>query len=111
MDQRELVGAYFDCLQRGDGPGAAALFCPDGVLDDGNGGHHDGPDQIIAFIGSLAAGVTVEQVRVIERPARVTVFGRVGSAELSMSTFRWIFHLRDGRIAHLGNSFVASLPA
>jgi len=106
MNQREAVDAYFDCLQRGDGPGAAVLFTADGVLDDGNGDHHAGYDEIVAFIAGLVRGVVVEQVRVIECPGRVTVFGRVGSPELSLSKFRWVFHFDGDRIAHLGNSFV-----
>lgn len=106
MTQRDVVDRYFDCLQRGDGPGAAALFTSDGVLDDGNGDHHDGDDAIVAFISGLVRGVVVEQQRVIERPGRVTVFGRVGSPELAMSNFRWVFHLDGHGITHLGNSFV-----
>ncbi len=106
MTQGEVVNRYFDCLQRGDGTGAAELFTGDGVLDDGNGDHHDGHDAIVEFISGLVRGVTVEQTRTIDRPGRVTVFGRVGSPELTMSNFRWVFHLDGDRITHLGNSFI-----
>jgi hypothetical protein len=111
MGPLELARSYLRGLQALDGSGVAALFTPDGVLDDGIGGHHSGRAAIQRFIESLRMRISVEEVRVLETPDRVTVFGYLASEQLERSPFRWVFHLRGERIAHLGNSFLQAFPA
>ena len=110
MDLLALARRYLTAMPGQQGVAVAAMFTADGVLDDGNGGHHRGPDAIAAFIDSLAASVAVEEVAVRQAPCRVTVFGRVGSDDLAQSLFRWVFHFDGELIAHLGNSYLRELP-
>jgi len=110
MQPAELARSYLRGLQALDATGVAELFTPDGVLDDGVGGHHAGREAIARFIASLRMKITVEEMRVLEAPGRVTVFGHLASEQLQRSPFRWVFHLRGDLIAHLGNSFLQTLP-
>lgn len=110
MQPVELARTYLRGLQALDARGVAALFTPDGVLDDGVGGHHAGSAAIARFIESLRMKIRVEEVRVLEAPGRVTVFGYLASESLERSPFRWVFHLQGERIAHLGNSFLQAFP-
>jgi hypothetical protein len=110
MDLLVLARRYLMAMQAHQGVAVAAMFTADGVLDDGNGGHHQGPEAITAFIDSLRANVVVEEVAVRQAPCRVTVFGRVGSDELERSLFRWVFHFEGELIGHLGNSYLRELP-
>lgn len=110
MQPVELARTYLRGLQALDSRGVAALFTPDGVLDDGIGGHHAGTEAIARFIDSLRMNITVEEIRVLEAAGRVTVFGYLASEQLQRSPFRWVFHLRGELIAHLGNSFLQAFP-
>jgi hypothetical protein len=80
------------------------------LLDDGNGGHHCGPDAITTFISSLTANAVVHEAAAVANGERVMGYGTVGSDTLEPRMFRWAFHLSDGLIAHLSNSYLRAFP-
>ena len=109
MKQVETVREYLRCLAQHDGDGAAAVFTPTGVMDDGDGHHRAGRAAVKALIDSVPADITVDAPRhLIEEGNRVVAYGILGGARFGKDIvkLRWVFHFENGLIAHLTNSFV-----
>jgi hypothetical protein len=113
MTQMETVREYLHCLGARDGSGAAALFSETGVMDDANGRHHVGRQAVQGLLDASPNDMRVNApLHHIEEGKRVVVYGILNGAMFGPAgaKMRWVFHFENGRIAHLGNSFVNVFP-
>jgi hypothetical protein len=104
-----LVDEYFDALRRGDGDKAAALFVPDGIIDDLRGGHHHGREEIRDFINNRPPLKADTSVKRREENDQTCVYGYIyyGSGEVAAT--RWLFLGNELGLTHLCNSRLQSL--
>ncbi len=113
MEKIEIARRYLAAVAAADPKAVSALFLEDGVLDDFVGGHHAGREGIEAFVRTWSVGEVgfSEPVRWLDEGNRLTVYGHVQRpGEPESDHVRWVFHFRECRIAHLGNSKILDFP-
>lgn len=109
MEHRHLCEKYFEALESGNGPDAAALFSVDGVLDDLIGAQHAGRTQIEEFISGRPELTLEVPLNLIETPKRINYYGRIHFGIGTVVKVRWIFTFDGDLIGHLSNSQVRVL--
>ena len=110
MNRTAAARSYLERVQLHDGAGAAELFTVDAVIDDASGGHHSGRAEIAWFVDSIRGLEVREMLGSFEEGSRLTTFGRIRTTSSSDALIRWVFQFDDDLIAHLGNSYVRSVP-
>lgn len=113
MEKIEIARRYLAAVTAADPAAVSALFLEDGVLDDFVGGHHQGREEIEAFVRTWSAGQVgfSPPVRWFDEENRLTVYGYVQRpGEPDSDHVRWVFHFREFLIAHLGNSRILDFP-
>lgn len=104
QDIEARVKAYLDAFNSGSAEAVAALFAPDGLLEDPVGGASArGHDEIVAFYGrSMATGAKLTLVAPITSAANTGAFAfyaTVGDMQIDVIELQ---HFNsDGKITHM----------
>ena len=111
----EIAASYLHALPRADGDAIAELFAVDGVLDDFGGGHHVGRERIREFVNEMPGDLIIDgPVKMLEDRYRINAYGilrrspAAARGPLEPQMIRWVFHIADGKIQHLSNSWLRS---
>jgi hypothetical protein len=106
LDRTPHVERYLRGLELGDGPGVAAMFVPDGTIDDFRGGHRSGREAVAEFITGRRDLAVEAPLNLMQSGDRVNVYGRVVYADGEVAQVRWVFHFDGELISHVCNSRV-----
>lgn len=106
VDRTPQVERYLQGLVAGDGPRVAAMFVPEGTIDDFRGGHRAGRASVAEFISARRDLIVEAPLNLIQTGDRVNVYGRVVYADGEVAQVRWVFHFNGELIRHVCNSRV-----
>jgi ketosteroid isomerase-like protein len=111
MTDTSIVRRYLTAMQAADGTRAAALFTPDGVLDDYRGGHRVGRDVIREYLNARPFRTIDFLTDVIAEGPRMTAYAEMNYDDgRGRRLVRFVFTVDGGAIAHLCNSSVEFVP-